>query len=114
MRTQVRVMGIDAVATGRNINHLRKERKIRVADICEALGIGEQAIMKWQRGDTLPSLDNLCALSQVLGVRMDEIIVLVGQKKIGQEGDERGSSSSFWNAAQFFPFVLSDTPLPGA
>ena len=34
-----------------------------------------QAIYKWQHGETIPSVDNLIILADVLGVYMDEIIV---------------------------------------
>ena len=34
-----------------------------------------QAIYKWQSGKSLPTIDNLYALSALLDVRMDEILV---------------------------------------
>ncbi|MEE3400279.1 MAG: helix-turn-helix transcriptional regulator, partial [Eubacterium sp.] len=38
-----------------------------------------QAIYKWQRGMTLPTIDNLVVLATVFGVTMDEIIVVMSQ-----------------------------------
>ena len=35
-----------------------------------------QAIYKWQRGVVLPTVDNLVILSRVLGVPVDEILVV--------------------------------------
>lgn len=35
-----------------------------------------QAIYKWQNGRTLPSIDNLVGLSVLLGVTIDEILVI--------------------------------------
>ena len=38
-----------------------------------------QAIYKWQWGDCLPSVDNLFALSKILGVPMQEILIESGR-----------------------------------
>lgn len=68
---------IDLAATGRNIVRLRIEAGLSVKELQEIFGFGTpQAIYKWQRGDTLPSVDNLVLLSAVLGVPIDEILVL--------------------------------------
>ncbi len=68
---------IDLAATGRNIVKLRIEAGLSVKDLQEIFGFGTpQAIYKWQRGDALPSVDNLVLLSAVLGVPIDEILVL--------------------------------------
>ena len=67
---------IDPVATGRNILRLRTERGLSVRDLQTYFGFAEpQAIYKWQKGQSLPSVDNLYALSALLGVPMDEILV---------------------------------------
>ena len=67
---------IDPVATGENIVRLRKECGLSVRDLQTFFGFEEpQAIYKWQRGHTLPSVDNLYALGTLLEVSMDEILV---------------------------------------
>lgn len=67
---------IDPVATGANIVRLRKERGLTVRDLQSYFGFEEpQAIYKWQRGQSLPSVDNLYALGALLDVTMDEILV---------------------------------------
>ena len=67
---------IDPVATGENIQRLRCERGLSVRDLQAFFGFEEpQAIYKWQRGKSLPSVDNLYALSALLDVSMDDIIV---------------------------------------
>ena len=55
---------IDVIATGKNILRLRKAQGYSVADLQEFLGFeAPQAIYKWQSGKSLPSTDNLFALS---------------------------------------------------
>ena len=67
---------IDPVATGANIVRLRKERGLTVRDLQSYFGFEEpQAIYKWQRGQSLPTVDNLYALGALLDVTMDEILV---------------------------------------
>ena len=84
---------IDLEATGRNIKRLRKERGYSVRDLQEYFGFGEpQAIYKWQRGKTLPSVDNLYALCCLLDVPMEKIIVPV-QRNITRIDNERQDDS---------------------
>ena len=67
---------IDPVATGKNIVRLRKERGMTVRDIQAWFGFEEpRAIYKWQCGTTMPSIDNLYALSALLEVAMEDILV---------------------------------------
>ena len=67
---------IDPAATGRNIMRLRLEQGLTVRDVQVFFGFEEpQAIYKWQSRKSLPTVDNLYALSALLDVRMDEILV---------------------------------------
>ena len=67
---------IDPVATGKNILRLRNERGLTVRDLQRWFGFEEpRAIYKWQKGESLPSLDNFLALSVLLRVSMNDIIV---------------------------------------
>ena len=69
---------IDLAATGENIRRLRMERGLTVRDLQKYFGFEEpQAIYKWQRGQSLPTVDNLYALGNLLGISMDEILVPV-------------------------------------
>ncbi len=72
---------IDLTATGNNIKRLRLERGLTVRQVQSFFGFEEpQAIYKWQRGESLPSVDNLFALGRLLDVPMDEILVPVTAK----------------------------------
>ena len=68
---------INMVATGRNIIRLREASGMSVRDIQDIFGFATpQAIYKWQHGTALPSIDNLVVLAMVLGVTIDEILVV--------------------------------------
>ena len=80
---------IDLVATGENITRLRKARGLTVRDLQNWFGFEEpQAIYKWQKGKSLPTVDNLYALGALLDVPMEEILVpKVKIVKTGQQED---------------------------
>ena len=72
----VQIPVIDQVATGRKIRDLRMACGISVADLQQALGFANpQTIYKWQRGDGMPSLDNLVIIAAIFGVKVDDIIM---------------------------------------
>ena len=76
---------IDPVETGKNIVRLRKERGLSVRDIQAWFNFEEpRAIYKWQTGQTLPSVDNLYALSVLLNVPMDSVIIGMDAGKYGE------------------------------
>ena len=61
--------------TGLNILLLREERGISVRDLQGMLGFATpQAIYKWQHGTTLPTVDNLVALSAIFEVPVEAIL----------------------------------------
>jgi len=68
---------IDVAATGANIKSMMRTKGFKVSDVQARCGFNTpQAIFKWFRGDALPTIDNLVILAAVLGVTMDEIIVV--------------------------------------
>ena len=68
---------VDLVATGKNIEKLRKEAGLSVKELQNIFGFGTpQAIYKWQHGTALPTVDNLILLSAVFKVSIDEILVV--------------------------------------
>ena len=68
---------VDTVATGRNIDRLRVEAGLSVRDMQTVFGFAPpQAIYKWIRGASLPTIDNLVILAAILGVTLDEIVAV--------------------------------------
>ena len=68
---------IDMTATGLNITRLRKNAGMTVRDLQAIFGFANpQAIYKWQRGEAMPTLDNMIVLAAVFNVTVDEILVL--------------------------------------
>lgn len=62
--------------TGENISALREARGLTVRQLQRLLGFATpQAIYKWQHGETLPTIDNLVALSAILQVPISDILI---------------------------------------
>jgi len=72
---------LDLKATGERIRILRIERRLRVEDISSYMGFeSPQAVYKWQRGDSLPTVDNLYALSRLFRIPIDNILVPIREE----------------------------------
>ena len=66
---------IDKKKTGQNIRLHMCRRGLCVNDIREELHLGSvQCIYHWMSGRSLPTLDNLLALSLLLDVRVEDIL----------------------------------------
>ena len=71
---------IDKVATGQQIKKWMEIRGLTVEDVREFLSLGcVQSIYHWLNGQSLPSVDNIYALSELLQVPMDQLVV--GERK---------------------------------
>ena len=93
---------IDLVATGSNIQRLRQERGLTVRDLQRYFGFEEpRAIYKWQRGETLPTVDNLYALGALLEVPIDGILIQAKRQSAKEQREPRCSD--------FFYLALSGT-----
>ncbi|MBD5500280.1 MAG: helix-turn-helix transcriptional regulator [Lachnospiraceae bacterium] len=71
---------IDQVKTGIKLKKMLKAAGYDVRDIQEYLHLScPQSIYRWFKGKILPSVEHLCALSRLLNVHMEDLLVLQGQ-----------------------------------
>ena len=67
---------INMAATGNNISQMRRRAGMTVQDLQNIFGFSSpQAIYKWQRGDAMPTIDNLVILASVFDTTMDAIVI---------------------------------------
>lgn len=67
---------IDLCATGRRIKEVREQKGITVKALQAFLGFNEPvSIYKWQRGECLPTFDNMYAMACLFGVGIDDLLV---------------------------------------
>ncbi len=71
---------VDTVKTGQNIKMIMLARGLTVRDIQEFLGLcAPQGIYHWFDGRSMPTLDNLYALSELFRLPVDAL--LIGNRK---------------------------------
>lgn len=71
---------IDPIKTGAKIKMMLKAAGYEVRDVQQYLYLAcPQSIYRWFQGKILPSVEHLCALSRLLNVHMEELLVLQGQ-----------------------------------
>ncbi|MBQ4283522.1 MAG: helix-turn-helix transcriptional regulator [Lachnospira sp.] len=74
---------IDPIKTGEKIKTMLNDAGYSVKYIQDYLDLAcPQSIYRWYKGQILPSVEHLCALSRLLGVHMDELLVLQSQKPL--------------------------------
>lgn len=59
---------------GQRLKERRKAMGLRQSDIAAGILVTEQAISKWEKGDSLPDLNNLVLLARLLRVSVDELL----------------------------------------
>ncbi len=68
---------INPVMTGTKIKTTVTKKGYSAVTIAEVLGLADKStVYKWFRGETLPDITNIVALSVVLEVRMDDLIAV--------------------------------------
>ena len=101
---------LDLKATGSRIKELRKSKNLKVGDVSRFMGFeSPQAVYKWQRGESLPTVDNLYALSRLFETPVDNILRGKEERDIssslplycGIRGQQQGISGQ----QQLFPFI---------
>ena len=75
---------------GEKIKNKRKELNLTQEYLAKELNISRQAVSKWEKGVSEPSMDNLVKLSEIFGVDIDYF-----KKDSGK--DENSAPSIFWN-----------------
>ena len=67
---------IDLVKTGKNIKRISKEKGYSADMIKDLLGLSDKSnVYKWFRGEVLPAVDNLLAMSILFDITINELIV---------------------------------------
>jgi transcriptional regulator with XRE-family HTH domain len=57
------------------LKELRKEKGLQIAELAEKVNVNPTFIVAYEHGDILPDLSTANAISEVLGVTLDELIV---------------------------------------
>lgn len=73
---------INMIETGKKIRELADQKGIKPADIQKVCGLGSlQAVYKWFSGKSVPTIDNLGIISNLLNMPIDDIVVFENRKE---------------------------------
>ena len=65
---------LDQYEFGMRLRDRRKMLGMRQSDVAEAIQVTEQAVSKWERGESLPDLNNLVLIARLLRMSADELL----------------------------------------
>ena len=65
---------MDQQKTGALIRRLRLEKGLTQRALAEAVGVGDKAVSKWERGAGCPDVGTLRALAEALGTGVDQLL----------------------------------------
>ena len=68
--------------TANRLQQLRKANGYSQDVLAEKLGISRQAVSKWERAESSPSVDNLIDLAKLYGITVDEMLNTEGDKVV--------------------------------
>jgi len=67
---------LDLMQIGKKLTELRQKKEYTQDDLAELMFVSHQAVSKWERGITLPSIDNLCFLMELYSASLEELLCL--------------------------------------
>ena len=59
---------------GNNIRKYRKLHNLNIEELAEKIGVSRQSLSKWEKGESVPDLENAANIAQVLGASLDELV----------------------------------------
>ena len=66
---------IDKKRTGIHLRRIMDERELSVKDVQQYLGLGSvQSVYHWMNGISMPTIDNLYALSELFQMSVDDML----------------------------------------
>lgn len=82
---QMICVSIDMERTGKNIEQKIKERGYSIQEIMAITGVSTpQAVYKWYSGKSIPTIETLIVLSEVLEVGITDLLVINSDRDIKQ------------------------------
>ena len=75
------------LALNENIRRLRRAAGLSQEELAGRLGVSRQSVSLWEQGETNPTVENIYAMTEVLGVSFDELMAQPTDPKPTPEGE---------------------------
>ena len=63
------------LSTGKTINAIREEKNITIEDLAKALGVPEELVKNWEKGNSYPEITMLKPIARILGTTTDSLLM---------------------------------------
>lgn len=73
---------LDQQEFGKRLRERRTMMGLRQSDVAEGIRVTEQAVSKWEQGDSLPDLNNFLLLARLLKMSTDELLGIAGGEEL--------------------------------
>ena len=106
------------VETANRLVKLRKRSGLSQEELADRIGVSRQAVSKWERAESSPDTDNLIALANTYGIKIDDM--LNKDENDAAIGTSASSQSFNWTTFPypiivtifFFLFIFDVIPVP--
>ena len=98
---------------GKKIKQLRFKAQLTQEQLAEKLGVGPQAVSKWETGAAMPDITALPRLAEVFGVSIDDLFDLTAEQRLNRienrmDAEEDLPQDVFLEFEEFLKGQLSD------
>ena len=117
------------LALNENIRRLRRAAGLSQEELAGRLGVSRQSVSLWEQGETNPTVENIYAMAEVLGVSFDELMAAPSEAEpvpavereviharsydeVMADGREVVAQGSFFNTAETEREASAETPPP--
>ena len=76
---------------GKNLLKLRKDKKLTQMEVAEKFNYSDKTISKWEKGESLPSVEVLCELADFYGITLNE---LTSENQPNQTNESKSSNKN--------------------
>lgn len=108
---------VNKVKLNEKIVSLRKKKGLSQQELAEALDVSRQAVSRWEVGTSLPSMENLLALSKLFETPVDELTSAAELLDLPEHGSEKAGegkkASRFKGRSRLLGFVLAVVVISG-
>jgi len=82
---------LDTTKTGKRISVSRQDKGLTQDELASKLGITPQAVSRWERGNSMPDIEFLLPLSQLLNIPLEDLLT-GGRTSVESLGDKKQPS----------------------
>ena len=100
---------------GKKIKQLRFKAGLTQEQLADKLGIGPQAVSKWENDVAMPDITLLPLLAEVFGVTIDDLFDLTVEQRLNRienrmDAEEELPQDVFWEYEEFLKRQLESAP----